>query len=131
MRAHFVTFYSPGTLVAETTTKPIDAWDVDKAVEMAASIKERYGATPYGFRFSTRERRDDELDSRQVAQSGMYFLGGKIMSLAELERLNDPHDKILISNMRGNKWGHVVINDNSYRSTQPLCDGDVVIEKGE
>ena len=56
MKAHFVTFYSPGTFVAETTTKPIPSWDVDLAVAMASDIRERHGALAYGFRFSTRAR---------------------------------------------------------------------------
>ena len=54
MQRHFVTFYSPGTIVAETTTREIDSWNVDDAVAMSRFIQERYGARPYGFRFSTR-----------------------------------------------------------------------------
>ena len=64
MKKHFVTFFSPGTFVSETTEKEIDSWDVEKAKELARSIKERHGATPYGFRFITRSRNDDELDSK-------------------------------------------------------------------
>lgn len=78
MEKHFVTFYSPGIFVSEETTKPVDAWGVDTAVEMAHAIEERYGARPYGFRFSTRARNDDELGSRVVRRSGLYWLGGKV-----------------------------------------------------
>ena len=49
MQKHFVTFYSPGTFVAETSCLPIDSWNVDEAREMAHGIKERHGATPWGF----------------------------------------------------------------------------------
>ena len=78
MKKHFVTFLSPGTFVAEESTKPIDSWDVDKAVKMARSIKERHNARPYGFQFSTRERGPDDLDSKVTKQSGVYWLGGKV-----------------------------------------------------
>lgn len=38
MEQHFVTFYSPGTFVAETTAKPVESWDVDLAVAMSSDI---------------------------------------------------------------------------------------------
>ena len=115
MKKHFVTFLSPGTFFAETTTKPIDSWDVDKAVEMARTVKERYNARPYGFRFSTRERGPDDLDSKEVKTSGVYFLGGKIETLKEVEARNDPKEEILRSNMRCNGWKKIVVNRRSRR----------------
>ena len=57
----------------------------------------------------------------------MYFLGGKILTLQDVIDRNDPEDRILISNMRGNKWDRVIVNDNSWRITQPLEEGDVVL----
>lgn len=128
MQKHFVTFYSPGTLVAETSERPIEAWDTDTAMAMADEITERYGATPYGFRFSTRGRGDDDLDSKEIASSGLYYLGGKIETLAEVEARNDPKERILRSNMRGNGYDKVIINDNSWRWTQPLNEGDTVLD---
>jgi hypothetical protein len=35
VKQHFVTFYSPGTFFAETSEKPIDSWDVEKAKDEA------------------------------------------------------------------------------------------------
>lgn len=127
MQKHFVQFLSPGTFVSEMTEKPIDSWDVESAVLMAAEIKERHGAKPYGFRFTTRERGPDDLDSKQSAQSGIYYLGGKIETLAEVEARNDPKERILRSNMRYNGIDKIVINDNSWRFTAALHDGDVVL----
>ena len=83
MQKHFVTFYSPGTFVDESTTKPIDSWDVERAKEMARSIIERYEASPFGFRFTTRERADDELDSRVAKTSPMYYLGGTVETFSK------------------------------------------------
>ncbi len=128
MKKHFVTFYSPGSFVSEFTEKEIDSWDVEKAKEMARSIKERHGATPYGFRFSTRERRDYELDGKTVAYSGMYFLGGRIRHLDFIILENKPDEQILISNMKINGWDRVVENTNSYMITQPLEKDDVVLD---
>lgn len=128
MIAHFVTFLSPGSFVAEDTRKPIESWDTDKAVEMARGVKERHGAVPYGFYFTTRERGPDDLDSKEAARSPFYWLGGKIETLAEIEARHDPRESILRENMRINKWDRVVVNNNSYRWTQPLDKGDVVLE---
>ena len=128
MDKHFVTFYSPGTLMSEVSVKPIDAWDVEAATEMARSIMERHGATPYGFRFTTRSRGDDDLDSKVSKTSPTYFLGGRIETLEEVEARDDPNEKILRFNMRSNGWSRIVVNDNSWRVTQPLEDGDVVLD---
>lgn len=129
MKKHFVTFYSPGTFAAEYTTLPIDSWDVATASEMAHSIKERHGATPYGFRFSTRKRSAKDLDSTIDKTSPMYFLGGKVETLNEIKARNDPSESILLGNMEYNKYKRVITNTNSYRRwTQPLENGDVVLD---
>jgi len=128
VKAHFVTFYSPGSFVAEETTKPVESWDVAKAMEMARGITERYNATPYGFQFSTRERKDDELDSKVVEKSALYYLGGKVETLEEVEARARPCDRILITNMKGNGWKRVITNNNSWKWTQPLEDTDIVLQ---
>lgn len=125
---HFVTFYSPGTFVAETSEREIASWDVDQAVEMARSISERYSATPYGFQFSTRERGDDDFNSKETARSGTYYLGGKVETLEQLKARATDKERILVSNMEGNGWKRIITNDNSWRWTQPLEDGDVVLD---
>lgn len=125
---HFVTFYSPGTLFAETSEKPIDSWDVSKAMEMAHDVTERHNATPYGFQFTTRSRGDADLDSKQSAQSPFYHLGGRIETLVDVEARNDPKEVILRNNMRCNGYDKIVVNDNSYRSVRPLGDTDVVLD---
>ncbi len=61
MTQHFVTFYSPGTFVHETSTEPISSWDVEAVKEMARSVKERYGATPFGFRVKARATEADRI----------------------------------------------------------------------
>ncbi len=127
MKAHFVSFLSPGTFVHEETTKPIESWDVEKAKEMARGITERHDATPFGFRFSTRERKDDELDSKVVKRSGCYYLGGRVMTLADVKR-EMPNEHILIGNMECNGYDRIIVNTNSWKIVQPLNADDVVLE---
>jgi hypothetical protein len=128
MKQHFVTFLSPGTFFSEESTEPIESWSVNQAKEMARDIKERYGATPFAFYFTTRARADNELDSKQVERSGKYYLGGKVETLAEVEARNDPSEDILLSNMRGNRWDRIITNTNSWKVTQPLLAEDVVLD---
>ncbi len=128
MEKHFVTFYSPGTIVAETTENPIDAWDVDTAVEMARTVTERYEAKPYGFRFTTRTRGEDDLDSKVSATSPLHYLGGRVETLEEVEARDDPDEQILRSNMRCNGYDRIIVNDNSWRWTQPLKPEDIVLD---
>ena len=128
VRRHFVTFYSPGTFFAEETAQPIESWDVDAAVKMAKGIKERYDARPYGFRFSTRERGPDDLDSKVTKRSGMYYIGGKVETLQEIEARNDPQEDILRSNMRCNGWKKIVRGASPWRWTRPLERGDKIVD---
>lgn len=127
MEKHYVVFFSPGTFVAEQTQKEIDDWDIEKAKKIARSIKERHGATPYGFQFVTRKRGEKDFDSKETKRSGTYYLGGKIWTLDELKARNDPKDSILISNMNCNGWPRVVENNNSWKWMQPLRDDDEVL----
>jgi len=128
MKKHYVTFYSPGTFLSESTTKEIDSWDVEKAKEMANNILERHGATPFGFRFTTRERGEEDFDSKETKASPMYYLGGKIETLSEIEARNSPDEDILRSNMRINGWDKIIVNTNSWMFTAPLEEGDVVLD---
>jgi hypothetical protein len=127
MQKHFVTFYSPGTFVAESTTNPIAEWDVDAAVKMAGKITERHGASPYGFRFTTRERGDDDLDSKVVATSPMHYIGGLIRTVEEVRAKADLKERILLSNMEGNGYARVWQTTKGWLWTQPLEDDDVVL----
>lgn len=126
---HFVTFFSPGTFVSETTEKPIDSWDVAKARKMAAKVTERHGATPYAFQFSTRSRGDDDLDSKVTKTSGMYFLPHcKIETIKEIKARGLDNERILLDNMKCNGWERVVTTTSGWKITLPLEKNDVVLE---
>jgi len=124
---HFVTFYSPGTLVAEQDAQEIDSWDVEEAQKRAKKIRQRYGAIPYAFRFSTRSHGPDDLDSKVSEHSPTYYLNCKVETLADLEERNDPKEKILRQNMKSNKWDRIVTTTKGWKWTQPLQDDDIVL----
>ena len=124
---HFVTFYSPGTFVAEETTSPINGWDTSMALRMAAGIKEIHDAKPYGFRFTTRTRGEHDLDSKITARSSMHYFGVKVETLAEVEARQDPRDAILLSNMRFNGYTRVATTTSGWKCSLPLNAEDVVL----
>lgn len=128
VKKHFVTFFSPGTFVAEQSTQEIESWDVKEACARAKKITERHGATPYGFQFSTRSRGPNDLDSKISATSPMYYLGGKIETLAEVKARATDKDRILVGNMERNNIKRILTNSNSWKWTQPLGDDDIVLQ---
>ena len=96
---------------------------------MAPGIVERHGATPYGFRFSTRSRGPEDLDSSLTAKSGVYYFKGKVETLAEIEAKNDPEDEILLFNMRANEIPRVIrLSAGRYSYTQVFGEEDRMLE---
>lgn len=140
MRKHLVTFYSPGTLFAEQSSREVESWDPKLAAKMAKDVIERYGATPYAFRFSTvltREPVDDgeggklNVESREVDHSGLYFLGGQLETLDDVEARADPKEEILRSNMRCNDQFIVCVRGAParFRSCIPFGPEDVLCDE--
>lgn len=128
MRIEYVEFFSPGTFVHETRRIEIEDRDVDAACEIAKGITERHGTTPFGFRFIARERSDNDLDAHDTDASKMYYLGGKVETLADVEARATDDDSILLSNMRNNGYERIITNTNSWKVTVPLEDGDTVLD---
>lgn len=114
--------------MSEQSERPIDSWDVDAAKAMIPFIKERWDATPYGFYFTTRERKEDELDSKVTKTSPFYYLGGKVETYEEVVARNDPSEEILRSNMKCNGYDRIIINTNSWKFTAGLREEDVVLQ---
>jgi len=124
MKKHFVTFYSPGTMVAEQTKKEIAVWDYGIALEMMLGIEERHGATPYGFRFTTMSRGFLDFEPKETDKSGMYYVNCKVQTQVEV-CAHGPD--ILCQNMKTNGWDKVVTTTQGWEWSQPLEEGDVVL----
>lgn len=129
---HFVTFFSPGTLVSEETVQPIGEWNTYEAARRAKHITERHGSKPYGFRFMTMACAPDMEcgdgcvipgGQMKVSESPMHYLGGVVETLAQVKARAKPEDNILIVNMEVNGWPTVITTTNGYRHTMPFVDG--------
>jgi hypothetical protein len=125
MKKHFITFLSPGTLVSEQTTKEIKDWNVDLAVSMSKTIVERYGATPYAFYFSTRERKSEDFDSCEIKRSPKYFLGGKIETAEEILARKQENEHVLRANIRNNGIARVWRSTKGWACAIPLDKEDL------
>lgn len=128
MEKHFVRFLSAGTFVAEETTKEIDSWDVEKAKNMSKQIIERHDSHPYGFQFITRSRSENDLDSKIVDKSGVYYINGVVETVKDIEAKNDPNNDTLLWNMKTNHWNKVVTTYNPWKWTQPFNDRDRIVK---
>jgi hypothetical protein len=68
--------------------------------------------------------------ARSLPAAACISSGGLVETLDEVKarRRPDGKDDILISNMEGNGYKRIVTNDNSWRWTQPLEEGDTVLD---
>jgi hypothetical protein len=138
MKKNYVEFLSPGTFCSESSSFPIEKWDVKEAISILKekNIKERYGAKPYGFRFSTWVEAENDvivdgellkLEPKKVESSGIYYLTGTVRSAQDVLNGNEERESILRSNVRCNGFNAVVENRNFYLSTFPFYPEDKVV----
>lgn len=134
---HLAVFYSPGTFFHEEMSIILDKPTVAEAVAASKGVVERYGATPFGFQIVEQIVGDPVPDGRggtldvmpkKVRTSGMYFLGGRLRKLDDIEAVADPSESILVSNMRANDQPVVVENTNSWKSTHVFGENDVLLD---
>jgi hypothetical protein len=130
MIKHYVTFtssLSPGHFICNLSTREIDSWNVEKAIEMSKEVIEQYSSPPFCFYFTTRMCTDDESGSKVVKKSGKYFLGGTIKTIDDVAKENGPENAILLFNMRVNKWDRVVETKSPWSWTSPFEPDDAVL----
>ncbi len=124
---HYVEYASPGTFFNEVSRKEIASWNIAEAVKMLKTIKERYGATPYGFRFLTRSRGPDDLDATETASSPFHFYNCRVLTYHDIVSRNDPNDRILLSNMESNNWTRIAEPREGWKGAYPIRDKDIVL----
>ncbi len=130
----YVVFFSPGSFVAESSEREISEWSTAEAVRMAATITERYGAMPYGFRFEKRLAVEVEpgkfADVKQapIAKSRMHYICCKVETLAQLQARADANERILVSNAESNGWKAIVTTTKGWRWSQPFQGDDVNVD---
>lgn len=133
-REDFVEFFSPGSFYSESSVRPCRHGDITHALEMARGIKERYNASPYGFRFYTTEREmvvdgdgnKAEKSSKDINRSGMHYITGTLMRFDEIPETDETN--ILRSNMRCNDCPYCIENRNSWRFTGEFGVNDCIVE---
>lgn len=112
----FAELFSPGVLFCESSLiKVNNREDIKGAIKGVKKTKERYGATPFGFRF---------VDGNSKVLSGMYYVTGRIF------RRDDVPDTKENSIIRCNMISRPVCieNNNSYRYTGEFAKEDVLID---
>jgi hypothetical protein len=118
MEKHFVSFTYPGMIVCGEASESIDSWDVDKAVRMAETRHKR----AFAFKFITRRREDNELDSKEIKRSPTYFLGGEVL---DEDAVRARSGESMVENMRTNGWARLIVA--RYGNMQPLENDDVIL----
>jgi hypothetical protein len=125
--ATYVEYELPGVFVAEQDRRPVSSRDPRKAAETAP--RQAFAFTFYDVVVATAYVDDEEVTttSRSRSRSGRYFIDGEQFDAAGVEALPGDHH-ILLANMRGNGWEHVVRCRTG--NFQPMQPGDEIVSTG-
>ena len=121
MQKHFVNLLYAGIIVSEKSSHEVSDWNISEVYEIIRSQKYK----PYGFEFITRERKDNELDSRIIKSSGTYYLGGTVLNSEQVMARRDFNTRILLSNMETNSWEYVIETVNG--QFFPFEENDILL----
>lgn len=117
----YAEFFYPGSFVAETSEVQVPDRGIPADVPRGA----------YGVRFfdrvvvtTTAGDREVETRSERLDISGVSYFDARVMTLADVER-EMPGERILLDNMRCNRWDRVVRTNRGWM--QPFRDGDSVV----
>lgn len=128
MKKHFVEYASPGTFFAESSSREIAEWSVSDAIKMMAGIVERYNARPYGFRFYTMERGNEDLNASRVVNSHWYFVNCDVLTAEEILADTNPEFRIMRLNVEANGYKRIARTRTGWLAHLPMADEDEAIE---
>ena len=101
-RRTYIEFILPGLVLSD-----IDAIEVTPDRLAALQVPSKAFAFRYYYILETESPGGAALKSDRLGVSGRYYIGGRVMSLADVKR-EMPDERILIDNMEGNGWGYVI-----------------------
>ena len=115
---HYVEFIFAGIMFTDTSSEEIKSRD----------SKFQIPKTCFGYRFFDLEKSKSEsgniLTSRRLNESGVYYVGGQVMTLNQIKKLMP--NSILQRNMENNDYKKVV--KTRVGTYQPLEKKDVVLQ---
>ena len=127
-----VTFHSPGSFFNESSSQEFDMVDIKEFCKKATKIKERYGASPFGFSYQKMSAPlKSNIDGFEILPkkigkpSGMFFINGEVIFH---ENLNAEDERILRSNLEYNSDGVGVVTQNSYKHHAMFDVEDVIVD---
>lgn len=125
MKQDFIEILTSGSFFSESSIMAIDNWSIDLAVEQLRSRYAERLDKPYGFRFMTKERGPNDLDSKVSKRSGIYFFPGRVSTYDEVVARRDARDSILISIMSSNGFDRVICVKGGM--TLPVTEWDTLL----
>ena len=123
-----VVYDLPGFFVSEQFSRVVDIRDPRRAAESAP--QNAYTFTFHDIVEATVlvEGQETTVRSKPINVSGRYFIDGERLNIHQVGMLPGDH-RVLLDNMRGNGWTHVVrCRTGNY---QPFEDGDQIIRTKE
>lgn len=113
---------------------PVKELSIQKGKEICSEFEKKHKLIPMSFQFITEIYNGSVITeySDDTIFSGHYYLGGRVYTLEELEKINDPKYEILIRNMKLpifiEKTNKVIINTDTWKWSMPFYKGDIVLD---
>lgn len=124
VRTTYVEFLYPGLLMSESSSQEVASRDL---------LKLEVPENAFGFRFFDVlsmtvevEGEEVELTSKTLNKSATHYYGGTVYTAAQIKR-QFPDEKILISNIEGNRYKKVIKCRTG--NWQPFQKDDVLVEE--
>lgn len=131
MEKKFIVFTipEPGSPQPTKITMAAEEHSIELANKMADDLLQQVGIRPSGFHYTTRARGEEDLDSKEISKSPMYYFEGKTLTMDQVKELPEPKRTNMIYNMGAAKCDTVVVMEIKQEIGFPLKPGDVVLKE--